>query len=372
MVKKKVQNYFGLGFPQILNALKSLVYSPRKDIAAIEGLDLAYQGFTTAPSIDGTSVNKDVLIGRIQYGKATVESFKATLGKQLDGEFILDDPFETQIMTAKEDLMSFLDSFVKTSLADVISEMKVKFDAFVKAILARNNEVLQYNILLKLIVDKLADKADYLEKKEKLQRKKIRVTDPDLPAITAYMGDIYQSSRMRVMKLLDNLVRSLNFRMLAHEDIYNIAFSEGTKYDQVPLTLTSDVLRSARSRIQDKFGEKLWGHEPSRFPPVFNDDEGKRIYLSDNEVKQLKDDPKTPVCRLRPLPCSLTTTSKLSAFSSLCRFQLCTRIQSRRTTRMTSRVAAMCVYIVCALASLASLQRKRHTCRSGSHTAARK
>lgn len=158
------------------------------------------------------------------------------LGKQLDGEFILDDLFATQIIIAEKNMMSFLDSFVNTSLADVINEMKDKFDSFVKAILARNEEV-HYNILFKVTVQKLADKADYL-KKDDYQREKIEVTDPDLPAITAYMGDIYQSSRMRVMKLLDNLVRSLKFRMLAHEDIYNLAFLEGTKYDQVPLTLT--------------------------------------------------------------------------------------------------------------------------------------
>ncbi|KAF8817289.1 hypothetical protein BYT27DRAFT_7237498 [Phlegmacium glaucopus] len=315
IVKKKVKKYFGLNFPQILNAIKSLVFASDKGMAAIDGLDFVYQGFTTIPSIDGTSINKDVVIGKIQYGEATVQSFEATLGKQLDGEFILDDPSATRIMTAEEDMMSFLDSFVNTSLAEVITEMKDKFNAFVKAILARNQEVLHYNILLKLTVKKLADKADYLKKKDDFQREKIKVTDPDLPAITAYMGDIYQSSRARVMKLLDNLVRSLNFRMLGREDIYNLAFSEGTEYDKVPLTLTSDVLRSARSRIEYKFSEKLWGSEPARFPAEFDDERGKegKAHLSQDDPK------KTLVVQIPPV---YKETIEKNDFSGCCNVRI--------------------------------------------------
>ena len=367
IVEERIQDHFGLSFPQILNALRSLAFAPQKSMGVVEGLDLAYQGITGVPNIDGTPVNKKLIIRKIQYGEATVESFKATLGQQqLDSEFILDDPNATRIMTAEEDLMSFLEDFVDTSLAEVNNEMKVEFEAFVKAILARNKEVLHYNILLKLILKKHADKDTYTEKEKDFKREKIEATDPNLPAITAYMGDIYQSSRMRVMKLLDNLVRSLNFRLLKDEDIYNLAFSVGTE-DQVPLTLTSDILRSARSRIENKFNDKYWGYEPSRFPLDFNNGEGKRICLSDIDVERLKAKPRDPVRRSRPLPFSLT---KLTAFSSLCRFPLCTWKQRRRTN---SRVAAMCVYIAFALASLAlKLREEKHTCQSISHTAARK
>lgn len=323
IVKKKVKDHLEWSLPQLINALRSIAFAPNSGMGAVEGLDLAYQGITSIPQIDGTNVNKDVIIRNIQYGETTVENFKATLGK-LNGEFTLDDPKATWIMTTKENTMKFLDSFVSTSLVDVVTEMKGKFDAFAKAILARNAEVLHYNILLKLIVKKLADKDNYKKKENDFQRQKIEVTDPDLPVITAYMGDIYQSSRIRVMNLLDNLVRSFNFRMLAHEEVYNFAFSGGTEHDQVPLSLTWVVLRSAQSQIQDKLRMKLQGYEPPRFPKNFDTEEGKKVYLSDIDVDRLKANPKEAVCRLRPLPCSLT---KLTAFSFMCTFPLCAREQ---------------------------------------------
>ena len=303
-LKSKIKDYFGLSMLQLINALRSIVFSPNKGMAAVDGLDLTYQGFSSPPDLDRSPVNEKLIIGKIEYGEATVKSIKDTLGKDLDGSFKLDDPFGKRIMMAEESMMSFLDSFVNTSLADVIEEMKGKFDMFVKAIIARNQEVLHYNVLLKLLVKKYADVAKYKKKKDELQGKKIEANDPDLPTITEYMGDIYQSSRSRVMKLLDYLLRSLNFRMLTREDIYKLAFVDGTEYDKVPLTLTSDVLRNARSEIQEKFNDEvlIWGSEPARFPEKFDDPRGKRIYLNDADLKELITN--YTVCQLRSLSCS--------------------------------------------------------------------
>ena len=348
-LKDQINDYFGLSMPQLLNALKSFAFGPNKGMAAVQGLDLLYQGFTSVPDLSGNPVNKDVIIGKIQYGEATVESIKDTLGKELDGSFELDDPFGTRIMTAEDSMMSFLDSFVNTSLAKVIKEMKDKFYAFVKAIIARNQEVLHYNVLLKLLVNKFADVATYEKKKDELQGKKIEANDPDLPAITEYMGDIYQSSRARVMKFLDYLLRSLNFRMLTREDIYKLAFADGTEYDKVPLTLTSDVLLNARKQIEDKFDDEInvWGSEPARFPANFDDPRGKRIYLNKDDLQDLITN--YTVCRLRSLSCS---QMELIARRSLWVFPLCIRTHSRKTTFLG---AVMCAYTVCDSASRASL-----------------
>jgi hypothetical protein len=287
-LEDRIKNDFELSVPQLVNALKSLVSSPTKGKAAAEGINLVYEGFTSVPDVSGKPANKNYIIGQIKHGEATVKSIKDTLGKELDGEFELDDPFGTRLMTAEEDMMSFLEAYANSSFANVIDEIKDKFDAFVKAIMARNEQALLYNIQLKQYVNNIASRDDYEKKKNDLKGKEIEVTNPDLPIITAYMADIYQSSRARVMQYLDNLVRSLTFRMLKSYDIFHLAF-EGTEQDKVPLTITSDVLRSGRSRIQDEFGKmvEIWGSEPARFPQDFDDSLGKRIYLSKSELADL-------------------------------------------------------------------------------------
>jgi hypothetical protein len=232
-----------------LNALRSLAFAPNKYTFAIEGGNLVYEGLTSVPDVSGTPANKNYIIRKIQRGEGTVKSIKDTLGKELDGEFQLDDPDGTRLMTAEEDMMNFLYNFANSSFADVIDEMKEEFDVFVKLITARNEQVVLYNMQLRTYLSKFDSKNKYEEKAEDLRGQVVEVNDSDLPNITAYMGDIYQSSRARVMQFLDNLLR---FRMLTNYDIFHLGF-EGTRPEEAPLTITSNVVLSARSRVQDRF-----------------------------------------------------------------------------------------------------------------------
>ncbi|KAG6819310.1 hypothetical protein H0H93_013136 [Arthromyces matolae] len=272
---------FELSVPQLMNALRSLAFSPTVGMYLVERINLVYEGLTSVPDIDGHPVNRDHIIGKIKRGEATVKSIKDILGQELDGEFKVDDPFGTRIMTAEEDMMSFLESYANSCFADVITQIKEAFDDFVKAMVTRNKQAVLYNIQLRLYVQKIATKQEYESKKKDLQGKQIEISDPNLSTITAYMSDIYQSSRARVMQYLDYLVRSLNFRMLTAYDILHLAFP-GTEPDKVPLSITSDVLRSGRSQIQDHFAKELeiWGSSPQRFPSNFDDPVGKRIYIN--------------------------------------------------------------------------------------------
>ncbi|KAM6497685.1 hypothetical protein JOM56_005633 [Amanita muscaria] len=288
ILKDKIKNTFELSVPQIVNALRSLAFSPTNGMAGLEGFNLLYEGYYSIPDVEGRPVNKNLIIGSIEHGEATVKNIKDTLGKKLDGSFDLDDPYGTRLMTAEEDMMSFLEAYATSSFADVIDEIKEKFDEFVKATITRNEQVVLYNMQLKLGVSKIANKNDYEKKAKDLKGREIEAHDPDLQNITVYMGNIYQSSRARVMALLDNLVRSLNYRMLlTNYDIFRLAF-EGEP-NEVPLTITHNALRSGRSRIEYEFGRvvEIWGSEPAHFPNHFDDPMGKRIYLSKSELTSL-------------------------------------------------------------------------------------
>jgi len=288
-LKDRIKNSFSLSVPQLLNALTKFAAVPSKLVAGVAGASYLYEGFTSVPDINGQPANKDYIIGKITFGEATVKSIKDTLGKDLDGEFVVDDPFGTRLMMAEDDMMDFLESYANASFADVINEIKDSYDAFIAAIVARNEQAVLYNMQLKLYVEKIASRDEYEKMRNDLKGKEIEVTNPALPIITAYMDSIYQSSRARVTNYLDNLVRSLNFRMLTSYDIFHLAFGGGDA-DSVPQSITSTVLRSARSRIQDEFFKtvEIWGSEPARFPQDFNNPRGKRIYLNASELSSLK------------------------------------------------------------------------------------
>jgi hypothetical protein len=293
-LKEEIKDYFGLSVPQVINALRSLAFSPTKGMGSVEALNLLYEGYTDIPDIEGRPVNKKIIIGKIQRGEATVKSIKTTVEHLDDGTLVLDRECSTRLMTTEEDMMRFLEDFADTSFADVIDEMKEKFDAFIEAIVARNEQILHFNIRLRLLVTKTAEKKAYIKKREELHDKQIDIHDPNLPAITGFMGDIYQSSRGRVMKLLDDLVRSLNFRMLTRENVFDLAFSSGADHKDVPATLTSVVLLNAKGRVEQKFLDSIGPNPPARFPPDFDDplERGKRVHLSKAERERLIKDHK--------------------------------------------------------------------------------
>lgn len=295
-VKSKVKNAFDLSVPQIVNALTTFAFAPNKGMGAIQLGHLAYQGYSSVPNLGGEPVRKEHIIGKLDRTEASVKGIKSALSKdKLDGSFELDDPFGTRLLATQDEITTFMAEYAESSFADTIEEMKSKFDDYVKAIVARNSAVLKYNIVINLLVEKAAKKDENAAKRQKLTGRIIKKTDPDLPEIADYIEAMYNSSRAAVLKQLNFLVRSLNFRMLQELDIYSVAFGDGTDTDRVPLTMTSVVLETARTRVEQRFSQAMerWGSQPSKFPPEFDLSQGKVHQLEESEWRMLISDPWT-------------------------------------------------------------------------------
>ncbi|KAF9565091.1 hypothetical protein CPC08DRAFT_213736 [Agrocybe pediades] len=341
-LKDRIQNHFELSVPQLLNALTKMAATPTGVVAGNAGLGLVFEGFNSVPDVNGVPANKDYIIKQILYGEATVKSIDDTLDKNsLNGEFVVDDPFGTRLMVARDDLMHFLDAYASSNFADVIDEIKGDYDAFIEAILARNEQAVLYNMQLKVYVEMVASRAEYQAMKNNLQGKEIEANDPGLAIITTYMDSVYQSSRARVLNYLDRFVRSLNFRMLTTFDIFQLAFGGGDA-DSVPQSITNVAMRSARSRIQDAFLQtvEIWGSEPARFPADFNNPRGKRIYLDEKSLSILKTEHQVTV----NIPVTYKDPTIKNEFTGCCNIRV-----YRARFGLTGLVAKKSAYVGCNL-----------------------
>ncbi|GJJ09108.1 hypothetical protein Clacol_003330 [Clathrus columnatus] len=303
-----IKNSFGLSLPQLINALTMIAFSPTKLMGGVQIGDLFYQGFNSVPTIDGVSVNKEYLASEIKESEASIEDITTLLGDKINSQYQLDDPFATRLITEKENMLKLLNQFSQNSFGGVNDEearknLMDKFDALIDAVTKRNGIILDYNVTINLLLSKIAEGKDYKEKQEELVHRQVTYNDPDLPAITAYVGAIYQASRSRVMKLIDILLRSLNFRMVITSDVYNYIFPSSdpddlADLDQVPLGLTAVVLRSVRANIEDEFDQQVehWGSEPAKFPRDFDVDEGKQFHLKSYELEELLEDDEHTAC----------------------------------------------------------------------------
>ncbi|KAG6379344.1 hypothetical protein JVT61DRAFT_11805 [Boletus reticuloceps] len=293
--KTKIRNAFGLSILQVINAFTSIAFAPNLESLVKRVGDVVLPGFTTVPNISGGTVTNEYLASQINESEATFAKISTELKQKIDGSYELDEAFTKRLIVEKEQMLSQLDNFSNAALTDLDDEetrrdLREKFDAYINEVTKRNDLIFQYNVNIKLLQQKTDEKLEYEQKKKELENRQVEHTDPDLPAITAYVESIYQSSRLRVTKLLEVLLRSLSFRMLRSRDIVAFAFdSEDPEPDTVPLSLTSTVLTAARSGIEDIFNNEVeeWGAEPIRFPGNFDRDTGKHYHLNKNEREQL-------------------------------------------------------------------------------------
>ncbi|KAH0832337.1 hypothetical protein J3R83DRAFT_13353 [Lanmaoa asiatica] len=292
--KERIRDAFGLSIPQLLNAFTCIAFAPGLESLTKQAIDLLFKGFNSVPTIDGGTVTKEYLASQINQSEATISNISFELKEKIDGTYQLDEAFAKRLLVEKEQMLSQLDKFSDQALTDLDHEirkdMEEKFDAFIDAVTKRNDFIFQYNLNVNLLQGKTDEKAEYEKKQKELEHRQVTHSDPDLPAITAYVEAIYQSSRLRVTKLLDILLRALHFRMLRSFNVVFFAFGiEDPDPDVVPLTLTSIALTAARSDIQDVFSQEVeeWGSEPVRFPSNFDRDPGKRYHLNEHDREQL-------------------------------------------------------------------------------------
>ncbi|KAJ7724702.1 hypothetical protein B0H14DRAFT_3003611 [Mycena olivaceomarginata] len=298
-VLDQIKVSFGLNISQLINAFTLITSSPMGNILSVA--DVICPGFTSVPTIDGFPVTKEYLASEIRKSEASISHIAEILKDKLNDAYMLDDPFATRLSVAKEDILAQLkkfssEAFGGISIANVRKGLETKFDAFIDAVTKRNALILQYNINVQLLKDSIEKAREYEKRKEELVSRQIQHNDPDLEKITAYMASIYQSSRARVMKLLNLLLRSLNFRMLQSYDVIEYIIPGGSHsaeaIDNVPLTLTAAVLASARGNIEKLFQQSVehWKSEPAKFPANFDIDGGKRYYLNKSQRSRLLSD----------------------------------------------------------------------------------
>ncbi|OJJ42655.1 hypothetical protein ASPZODRAFT_169945 [Penicilliopsis zonata CBS 506.65] len=325
---------FGFTVLQLINVFTMVNMVPGSSkilMGLLEGGEVVYQGFTEIPTTDGTSIRKEYLASQFHRDVKTLEKLSVLLAKRKNGDYELDEAFGVRVLADKDELNAQLDRFSTEAFGGVHDAatrkaMNKAFDALLAVLDKRNMLIFKYNAALKLIVAKTAQQAAFQKQERDLSRRRIESNDPDLPIITTYVDAIYQAARARVMKLLDLLLRSLNFRMLIASDIYDYAF-EGSDpnhpgtLDKVPLALTTSLLHNMRSKVQARFSQSVeyWGSEPAKFPGNFDHDVGKKYALNKFQLKALLGGAHEIVLTI---PTARKLTPKAGDFAGCCNVRL--------------------------------------------------
>jgi hypothetical protein len=299
-LKDEITSKIGLSPKSLLQGCVNLAGGPNTALAAAQGASLAYEAFTTVPNSSGDPVPKSLLVKSITKGSTTVGGLKEdmlAIKGSSDGSLDLNTEFSSKIMVETRTLDALLDEFDDDTFGTRGKEAKAKLKAFSVLMMARNTDLVDYNLILKTLLSRRDEASSLRDRETQMQKSRLNNetnTAEDLDNMTKLLESIYDTNRARVMKLLQFLQRALRYKTLTSTDFINAAFTEQARSqgttDEAALSMTTPVLRSIRSRLVDHLFDttEKAGSDRQLFPSNFETGGIGRLHrLSATELSTL-------------------------------------------------------------------------------------
>ncbi|PPQ95709.1 hypothetical protein CVT26_008352 [Gymnopilus dilepis] len=287
----------GISIGQLFNATSLVVTTPSKVGGAGKALSQLYSDFNGDPdtisNAAGVAVNKDYLMHMVENSVATgLEDFTGELtADELNGMFKVDGRVPKLIME-QEKLQDILAQYRAEAFTGGGDDLLQAYDDFIQALEARNDDITAYNSLIQRLIaqsqerQRLNDMKNLAQKGTLTNEVNVDGTALDLEVMTGYIRLLFENARARVMRYLSMGQRALTFKILQTRDLLSLEGSVGQTSD-IPLSVTSDVLVTIRSNLQDLLLTATEENSgiPASFPANWDTGMGKRRWLSADELK---------------------------------------------------------------------------------------
>lgn len=209
-LKDDISSYFNFNWKDFLNACSMIAFAPSSSLMYMTQVGtIVYNAEESVTQDDGIEVNKDYLVAKMQSTSASLDTITESYSKLKDGSFQPEDPGANKIIVEQQDFFKFLDNFQK-SFPNKIDSIKKIFLDYVGIITDRNNKILHYNAIVKLM-KKTKHKIDEARKIKDLSLSEKSLLQPDLPFMTAYMSKVYIDARAQIMQVLYTLSKAYEF-----------------------------------------------------------------------------------------------------------------------------------------------------------------
>lgn len=147
----------GISPRQLFNAAITVASSASKVVGAAKAIDQLWSDFNGDPDHIGTDsgvpVNKKYLMGQIKRSIVTgLDDFTSELTTaELNGEFQVDGRLPKFVMEEGQ-LNEILSQYSNAAFAEAGQELVDAYDDFIKALSSRNDDIVAYNAVIRLIV----------------------------------------------------------------------------------------------------------------------------------------------------------------------------------------------------------------------------
>lgn len=284
---KAVTSEFRINPMSVIKAAEMMAFCPNKTMGAIQASSLVYEAATSVPSDSGVSVSKEILLGSLKKVSGSLKDVVAEADKDsTDGAFQLDTEFSKKMLVEQQNLASIFDEFTKSSFSGKSTEAKKAFDLYTNLVITRNNDIVEYNLVLNEILASNKSKREILKINSNLEGQIFDGNDlTQLDNLSRFVEDMYTYNRSRVMKLLSYFKRAIHFSTLSQPDPLDNAENS----NEAALNLTCSQLVSLKTKMRDDlFGlREQRGSDASHFPADYEKGHGKFFVLEPHQLSDL-------------------------------------------------------------------------------------
>lgn len=281
---------FKLTPTQLCDAVKAIAAEPSKATAAKEVGKLAWQGLTKVPNVDGVLVEKDLLFGKLESitGNLRDNLPKLMEGAKISKEGFLvgDDAASALVVANTQQIEDLLKEFGKDGFGGKAELAAAKLRQYVQVVSDRNANIVQYNVVLKELIDSRAKKAALEQRRVSAQGEVLKSQDIDQIASMAELtADIHNYCRERSMRLLTLYRRAIFFSTLSDPDLLTI----GGLRNDAALNLAASKLEDIKNKLHNRLEElrEMKGSDAPPYPADYENAPGKFINLTSHQLKEL-------------------------------------------------------------------------------------
>lgn len=282
-----IQNHFDFNAQSFLNSLSMLAFAPESKLMWVTlATDLMVEGTQKVTDDKGDQINKNYIVNKLKSIDTTFDNLVEGYSQLKDGSGKInpEDPDANKLIVSEDKLFNLLDDFYE-QFPTQISDLKVKFKDYVDTIIARNNEILNYNSIIQLL-SKNHQQVDQATKTlNTLDADSLKKLDPNIPGLATLVSQMYYTTRNILMKTFDLTARAYGYWSL--DDNRNlIADAYGNK--SLPEITTSTFIQ-AQNVILDAYRKAVekFGNGAGIFPKK-EDEEGIIFSLNNSQIECLK------------------------------------------------------------------------------------
>lgn len=258
-----------------------------------EGTSLLWDGLTTIQGEDGEQIDKSLIVGKIERVAGDLNKLVETNNANVTldpetGAYTVAEKQHSLLVASQEQIEKLTKQLVNAKIGPQAAKTQKALQAYMDLSAERNHAKVQYNTGLVRLVQ-LRAKLKELETRGKNARRDA-IIDPDAKQLDQFVqlsDDIYKATRVRTMRLLSMYRRGIYLSKLVEPAMTN----KGDNISDAALSMPAMMLRSMQEALSDELLnlQGAAGSDASRFPPNFDENRGKYVYLSAGQLDMLKE-----------------------------------------------------------------------------------